>query len=135
MRGETNDGISSFKSKEPAFYCKSEVPTAPVADQPYMVWVSCASSEQAKAIAEAVVTERLAACAQVMGRGQSIYMWQGCLQLEEESFLLIKTLGRQLKALHQRVVALHSYEVPEWLVLPVVEVSPAYLAWMRQNVD
>ena len=78
------------------------------------------SIEEASRIARVLVRERLAACANIIPRISSVYRWDGEVQEEEETMLVIKTTATQLDALEARVVELHSYDVPELLCIPVV---------------
>jgi len=89
----------------------------------------------AKRIAHVLVEERLAACVGLGAAGLSMYMWQGRLEGGEEVALTMKTTGAALPALMTRLAALHPYEVPEMLVLPVLGGSAPYLDWVRGQVD
>lgn len=89
----------------------------------------------AKRIAHVLVEERLAACVNLGAACVSMYMWEGKLEGGEEIPLTIKTTGQQLDALQRRLVALHPYDVPEFLVLPVLGGLPAYLDWVRAVRD
>ncbi len=94
-----------------------------------------APASEAQRIAEALVTERLAACVNLVPV-QSVYVWKGELQRDAEVTLLIKTTAEGVDALRARLVELHSYELPEVLSLAVVdaECHLPYLAWVRDSV-
>lgn len=99
--------------------------------------VTCSSKEEAESIAKTVVNEHLAACVNLIGAEnplQSFYYWEGQLQQEPECLLMIKTQIDRLPALEMRIKALHSYTVPEFIVLPVLAGSREYLDWVRQSV-
>jgi periplasmic divalent cation tolerance protein len=81
------------------------------------------------------VEERLAACATIVPAVESIYRWEGKIESAGETLLLLKTAAERLDALRSRLLALHSYETPEFLVLPVESGSEAYLAWMRASLQ
>jgi len=99
------------------------------------VLVTCDSLIQGRAIAKAVVRNRLAACVNlVLGPVQSIYRWKGKVEVAREHLLVIKTTRKRLKALEREVLRLHSYDVPEFLVLPVSAGSVKYLSWLNQSV-
>ena len=85
----------------------------------------------AKRIAHVLVEEHLAACAHVGTQGVSLYEWNGELEGADEVPLTFKTTAGRVPALHDRLAQLHPYEVPEFLVLPVVGGSLEYLAWVR----
>lgn len=99
-----------------------------------IVLVACANLIEARSIAGKIVRKRLAACATiVLGPIQSIYRWKGKVESAREQLLLIKTIAKQLPALEAEIKRLHSYDVPEFLVLPVVRGSADYLNWLVEN--
>lgn len=98
-----------------------------------VVLVTVPSREEGERIAEAVVTERLAACVNVVGPIRSIYRWQGALCRDDEHLLLIKSAGDRYAALQARLLALHPYETPEVVALPIVAGSEKYLRWLRDE--
>ena len=83
--------------------------------------------------ANALVRERLAACVNIQGQMRSIYRWQEKSEEELEQQIVIKTTGSCVNPLFERLRELHPYELPEFLVLPVVDGSDAYLNWMRES--
>ena len=98
-----------------------------------LVLVTCASATEARRIARAVVEQRLAACANILpGAVTSIYRWKGNVESARERLLLIKTSRKRLTKLQVEVERLHSYEVPEFIALPIVAGSRAYLAWLEE---
>jgi periplasmic divalent cation tolerance protein len=99
-----------------------------------LVLVTAGSREEAERIARAVVEERLAACVNLLGGVRSIYRWQGAVETADEVLLLIKTRSDAIDSLRERVMELHSYEVPEFVVLEIAGGSDAYLAWIRASV-
>jgi periplasmic divalent cation tolerance protein len=102
--------------------------------QELIVLVTVPSRDDGERIAEALVGERLAACVNIVGPIRSIYRWQGEISRDDESLLLIKTTRARYAALEARVKALHSYDVPEVVALPIEMGSAAYLEWLRGNV-
>ncbi|MCU1314263.1 MAG: CutA1 divalent ion tolerance protein [Acidobacteriaceae bacterium] len=98
-----------------------------------VVLVTAANGEEAERIARVLVEERLAACVNLVGV-RSIYRWEGAIETAEEVLLLIKTRQEAVDTLRRRVHELHSYDVPEFLVLAVEQASEAYLAWILANV-
>jgi periplasmic divalent cation tolerance protein len=95
-----------------------------------LVLVTAPSAEKAADIARAVVAERLAACGNVVPGLRSIYRWEGKIEDEPEALLLLKTTRARFEALRERVLALHPYQVPEVVALPVEAGSAPYLAWI-----
>lgn len=95
-----------------------------------VVLVTTPTPERAAEIARALVDERLAACGNVVSALRSIYRWEGRVQDEAEALLVLKTTRDRFEALRDRVLALHPYQVPEVVALPVEGGSAAYLAWI-----
>jgi periplasmic divalent cation tolerance protein len=95
-----------------------------------VVLVTAPSAEKAAELARALVDERLAACGNVVPGLRSIYRWEGKVQDDAEALLVLKTTRARFEALRDRVLALHPYQVPEVLALPVEAGSAAYLAWI-----
>ena len=99
-----------------------------------VVLVTVPSRQVGEEIAARIVTERLAACVNVLGPVRSVYRWQGDLCRDEEHLLLIKTAHDRYSALEDRVCELHPYEVPEVIALPVQAGSRAYLDWVFEQI-
>lgn len=87
------------------------------------------------AVARTLVEERLAACVNVLPAMASIYRWKGQVEQDREQQLVIKTTAARLPALEARVRELHTYELPEFLVIAADEGSAAYLAWVNDAVS
>jgi periplasmic divalent cation tolerance protein len=99
----------------------------------YLVLVTCGNGVEAKRIARAVVDARLAACVNILpGEVTSIYRWKGKVQTAREKFLLIKTSRKRLAKLQAAVERIHSYDVPEFIALPIAAGSRGYLAWLEE---
>jgi periplasmic divalent cation tolerance protein len=98
-----------------------------------IVLTTIGTSGDGEALARTLVAERLAACVNLLPEMQSIYLWKGELTVDGERQLLIKTTVARLDALKTRLHALHPYEVPEVLVLPVTGGSPGYLKWLAES--
>lgn len=86
--------------------------------------------EEANKLGRTLVEERLVACATLLPVVQSIYHWNEQIQSAPETMVLLKTSTEMLPALESRLKELHSYRVPEFLVLPVESGSSAYLEWL-----
>jgi periplasmic divalent cation tolerance protein len=95
-----------------------------------VVLVTCPTAERAAELARALVEERLAACGNVVPGLRSIYRWEGEVQEDAEALLVLKTTRQRFEALRDRVLALHPYQVPEVIALPVEAGSAPYLAWI-----
>lgn len=99
-----------------------------------VVLTTAANREEAARIGRILVEERLAACATLIPGVESIYLWQGEVETDAETLLLLKTGPDQLEALEARLRELHSYETPEFLVLTVDAVSHPYLDWLQASL-
>ena len=98
-----------------------------------VVLITAGSRDEAARLAEMLVEARLAACVQIMPEIESVYRWQGAVQREPEVLLLAKTLRGKFVELEREVRALHSYETPEIIALPVVAASLPYMEWLNAN--
>jgi periplasmic divalent cation tolerance protein len=99
-----------------------------------VVLTSASDPAEAERLARTLVEERLAACATLIPSVRSIYRWKDAIEDTHETLLLLKTGTKQLDALQKRLIALHSYETPEFLVLAVESGSPEYLKWLQANL-
>ncbi|MEP6866336.1 MAG: divalent-cation tolerance protein CutA [Deltaproteobacteria bacterium] len=93
------------------------------------------SSEKAAEIARVLVDERLAACVNLVPAVRSIYRWQGAIHDDVEVLAIMKTTAERAAALRDRLIALHPYDVPEAIVLPVTDGPAPYLAWLTGEVS
>jgi periplasmic divalent cation tolerance protein len=99
-----------------------------------VVLVTCGSLAEGRKIATAVVERRLAACVNVVSAPvESVYRWKGKVEKAKEFLLMIKTTVERVKDLEKEVSRMHSYEVPEFLVLRVDAGSQGYLKWMARS--
>lgn len=99
-----------------------------------LVYVTAPSRKEAEKIAETVVTERLAACANILDGVTSVFHWEGKLCRENETVLILKTTEEKTDALTARIKELHSYECPCIVVLPIEGGNPAFLEWIAREV-
>ena len=100
-----------------------------------IVLVTCPSVVLARKIGRAVVEKRLAACVNVMlSPVESVYRWKGKVERAREYLLVMKTTAKRLPELENEVKRLHSYDVPEFIALPIAEGSKKYLSWMDDNL-
>jgi periplasmic divalent cation tolerance protein len=96
--------------------------------------VISAPSDRAEGIARTMVEKRLAACAQVTAEVSSVYWWKGAVESEKERLIFLKTERGMMKAIGDLLREIHPYEVPELLMLSVVEGNPGYLAWIAATL-
>lgn len=99
-------------------------------DKPVLIYTTFASAEEAERIGGSLVEERLAACVNVLAPITSIYVWQGKRERAQETPMLIKTQAALADAVVGRVRALHSYDNPAILTLPLAGGSADFLAWI-----
>ena len=102
-------------------------------DEYVLVLTTWPEGGDAAAFARILVEERLAACVNILPGVTSVYRWQGTVESETERQLWMKTRRACVRPLWERVRALHPYETPEFVVLPVVDGSDAYLAWIGDS--
>ena len=95
---------------------------------------TCADQASAQQLAKTLVQEKLIACANLMPQMQSIYRWQGNIVTDSEVLLLMKTHRALYVAIENRLKELHSYDVPELLMLKIEAGLPAYLNWLDESV-
>jgi periplasmic divalent cation tolerance protein len=99
-----------------------------------LVLVTCTSLSEARKISRSLLQKHLAACVNIHTTPvESIYRWKGKIETAREHLLLIKTTTGHLKSLEREVLRLHSYETPEFLVLPVSGGSKPYLRWLSDS--
>lgn len=99
-----------------------------------VVMVMAANREEAKKIAHCLLNEKLIACANISGPVHSLFWWAGKIEEAEEYVILMKTRADLFKRLSERVKALHSYEVPEIIALPITEGFKPYIEWLNNNL-
>jgi periplasmic divalent cation tolerance protein len=99
-----------------------------------IVLTTTASPEEATSLGRTLVEEHLVACVTMVPAVQSIYRWQGEIECAPETLLLLKTSTEQLPLLEGRLRQLHSYDTPEFLVLPVESGSHPYLEWLYASL-
>jgi periplasmic divalent cation tolerance protein len=99
-----------------------------------VVLVTCATLEEARKIARGVVEKHLAACVNIVTHAvESFYTWEGKMENGSEYLLIMKTSEERLEELQKEVLGLHSYDTPEFVVLPVVAGSEEYLRWLGES--
>ena len=111
----------------------SEIVSSAVDPRIMIVLTTLGANADAAALAQTLVDERLAACVNILPVMTSIYRWKGQVEQAREQQLVIKTSADRVEALEARLRALHPYDVPEFLVLPVDGGADVYLRWVREN--
>lgn len=101
--------------------------------KPLLVYITARDKKQAMTLGRTLVEERLAACANISGRIDSFYFWEGRLCREHEAALIVKTSHELLNRLVKRVKTLHSYSVPCIVALPIIGGNKNFLAWVKKE--
>ena len=101
----------------------------------FLVVYITASGENAKDLASALVREKLAACVNRIPGVESTYTWEGRVERDTEDLLIVKTRADLFDRLKKRVQALHGYDVPEIIAVPIAAGSESYLAWMEASLS
>lgn len=99
----------------------------------YIVYVTFENQQQADDIAKSVVKERLAACANILPAHKSVYWWNGNLETAQECATIFKTTTKQVNALKDKIVELHSYDVPCVVAWPIERGNESFLRWIEEE--
>lgn len=97
----------------------------------FVVFSTFPDAVTARTVCAALVSERVVACANILPSIISLYRWEGELKEDPETLAILKLPAEGFNALEEKLTALHPYEVPEIVALPVAAVNSAYLAWVR----
>ncbi|TGK11976.1 divalent-cation tolerance protein CutA [Leptospira fletcheri] len=99
------------------------------------IYITTKNEEEALRIGETLVTERFAACANILPKIKSIYRWQGRIEKDEESVLLLKTRADSVERLIARVKEMHEYTIPCVVSWKIEEGNPDYLDWIEKETS
>ena len=99
-----------------------------------LIYITTSGEEEAIAIGELIVKERLAACSNIISDMKSIYWWQGDLEKDNESILILKTLEENVDKIIDRVKEVHSYDNPCIIALPIFKAYEDYLNWIKEEI-
>ncbi len=111
----------------------ADTPPASGGSDVVTVLMTAPGVSEAETVVRRLVEERLTACGNILPGAVSIYQWEGELHRDEESVVILKTVRGLLPRMLKRAEQLHPYDVPELLVLDVVDGASAYLEWVRQE--
>jgi periplasmic divalent cation tolerance protein len=104
-----------------------------IANGEIVCYITAPNEAEAANIARALVEDRLAACANIVKSVRSIYAWKGAIEDDAEVLMIVKTQKSLFQKLSEKVKALHSYDVPEIIALPIIDGSEEYLQWLRES--
>lgn len=100
-----------------------------------VIFVTTSSIDEARKIGQTLVEEGRVACCNIVQSVESIFKWQGKLQVEREVLMICKTKEDLFNIVEKRVKQLHSYEVPEIIALPITQGSKSYLDWVTKETE
>ena len=106
-----------------------------MSDEAIVVFMTAASGEEAARLADLLIGAHLAACVQILPEMESVYRWEGKIERQPEVLLLVKTTRSKFEDLEREVRALHSYETPEIIAVPIVAASTPYLEWLTASLQ
>ena len=104
-----------------------------MADEVLLAFSTFPDIETARRIARELVTEKFAACANIIPSVESIYRWQGKIEQGSETLVLFKTTAARSAPFQEKLKSLHPYDVPEIIFLPLTAGLPEYLCWVVEN--
>lgn len=99
-----------------------------------LVFMTTPNGEEAARLAEILVVSHLAACVQILPGMESVYRWKGNVERQPEVLLIAKTVASKFEEFDRAVRALHSYETPEIVAVPITAGSAPYLEWLAANL-
>jgi len=98
-----------------------------------VIFVTAANKKEAEKIASFLIKEKLAACVNIIENVNSLFWWQGKVDMACETLLIVKTRKTLMNKLIRKVKSLHSYEVPEIIALPIICGDKKYLQWINES--
>ncbi len=103
-------------------------------DQMLVILITTGTEKEAQTIADVLLKHRRAACVNIVPTVSSLFWWEGKIDSDRESLLIVKTRASVLKGLVGLVKEVHSYDVPEIIALPILGGNPDYLEWIAREV-
>lgn len=91
--------------------------------------------DEARRIAELLVERRLASCVNILPGARSVYRWKGVIEEAAEAMLTIKTSLNLTDAVHAALCEIHSYDLPEFLILPITGGGAEYISWLHDGLE
>lgn len=98
-----------------------------------VVFCTCPSDEVAKLIATTLVTDKLAACVNIIPNVTSVYQWDSQIMCDKEIKLVIKTIAKLFPLIEEKINALHPYDTPEIIALNIQQGNEQYLHWIKES--
>ncbi|MEP6718019.1 MAG: divalent-cation tolerance protein CutA [bacterium] len=103
-------------------------------DSPIAVFITAPNKDEASRLAELLVERKLAACVQILPPMESVYRWQSKVERQAEILLIAKTVNSKFAELEREVRAVHSYETPEIVAVPLTALSEPYRQWLNASL-
>lgn len=100
-----------------------------------LIYTTTSDEEEAERIGTKILKEKLAVCANIIPKMNSIYWWNGSLTEDNETILILKTLEKNLETVMREIKKIHSYDNPCIIALPVLKASDSYLKWIENEID
>ena len=100
-----------------------------------MIMITSGSEQEAKTIIEKLLKNRLIACGNLIGPISSSFWWKECIETSKEYLILLKSRNDLFDKIEREVLRLHSYEVPEMIVFPIIDGSKDYLKWINTSLN
>jgi periplasmic divalent cation tolerance protein len=104
-------------------------------NSPIIILSTTGSEDEASKIAEHLVSNRLAACVNIIPSITSVYRWKGEMNIDREILMIIKTDASRFEEIKSAVRNLHSYETPELIAIPIQQGLQQYLDWIAESVS
>lgn len=98
-----------------------------------VIFITAAHKKEAESIAQGLIRNKLAACVNIVAGVDSLFWWKGRVERTKEALLIVKTRRSLINRLIKKVRALHSYEVPEIIALPIIAGNKKYLDWLNES--
>ena len=105
-----------------------------MASEAIVVFMTTSNREEAVRLGDMLVGSHLAACVQILPEIESIYRWQGKIEISAEILILVKTTRDKFADLEKQVKAIHSYETPEIIAVPASDISEPYMKWLNESI-
>ena len=101
----------------------------------YTVTISCPSINNSRTLASLAIEEKLVACAQIIPEVESHFVWEGKLNIENESLVIFKTIESKLEGLEKLIIAEHPYDTPEIIIVKADKVAEGYQKWCEESLS
>ncbi len=100
-----------------------------------LIYMTCRDESEAETIVRRLLEDRLIACANISGAQRSFYHWQGAIESNAETIVIMKSRAELLEQIRAKVVALHSYDCPCLLAIPIVAGHEPFLRWLEEETS